>query len=241
MNRVLRGVLLALLFAVLCACASKPPTVAQGLELFESGDYTKAFEMLDALGRQGNAQAQQALGVMYENGQGVKKDENLALSLYRQAASQNNESAQYLLATMLERNSGLANTQSEAIKWYRLAATRGQPGAQYRMGQLELTGVNASAPDAPKASYWFGLAAAQGDPQAQFQYGLLLMQGRAASPDRVLGYMWIEIAQGMGDNTMIQAALQASKSLSANELLSAKNMATQCIKQNYQSCSRLAR
>jgi TPR repeat protein len=238
----LQVVLFIVLSALLGACATKPPTVTQGLELYDRGDYAKAFEMLDKLAQEGDAQAQQALGVMYENGQGVKKDENLALSLYRQAAAKNNESAQYLLATILERNTGRTSGQNEAIKWYRLAATNGHPSAQYRMGQLELTGISGTAPDPLKASYWFGLAAVQGDPQAQLQYGLLIMQGRAGSPDHALGYMWIEIAQGLvGDNATIQTALQAAKSLSASELLSAKKMSVQCIKQNYQPCSRLAR
>jgi len=223
------------------ACATQPPTVAESLELYDAGDYAKASEMLNKLAQTGNAQAQQALGVMYENGQGVTKDENLALSLYRQAAANNNESAQYLLGTLLEKKSGLINNQNEAIKWYRLAATNGHPSAQYKLGQLELAGLHGAAPDPLKASHWFGLAAVQGDPQAQLQYGMMLMQGRAGTPDRVLGYMWIDIAQGLGDQTAIQTAFQAAKSLSASELQSAKKMAAQCIKQNYQSCSRLAR
>ena len=241
MIKFLRIVLVALTASCIVACATKPPTVAESLELYDAGDYAKAFEILDILAQQGNAQAQQALGVMYENGQGIKKDETLALSLYRQAAAKNNESAQYLLANLLERKSSLSNNQSEAIKWYRLAATNGHPNAQYRMGQLEMTGINGSTPDLLKASYWFGLSAAQGDPQAQLQYGLLLMQGRAGAPDRILGYMWIDIAQGLGDNTTQQTALQAAKSLSPSELQSAKKMASQCIKQNYQSCSLLTR
>jgi len=179
MIRIVRVALIVSTIAMLGACATKPPTVAQGLELYDNGEYAKAFEVLNNLAQQSNAQAQQALGVMYENGQGVKKDENLALILYRQAASNNNESAQYLLGTMMERKTGLTGNQSEAIKWYRLAATNGHPSAQYRMGQLELNGMPGAAPDLLKASHWFGLAATQGDPQAQLQYGLLLMQGRA--------------------------------------------------------------
>ncbi len=238
---ILRVVLVVLLSASLWACATKPPTVAEGLELYDAGDYAKAFAMLNQLAQGGDAQAQQALGVMYENGQGIRKDEKLALTFYRQAAANNNESAQYLLANLLEKNSGLTNNQNEALKWYRLAASNGHPGAQYRMGQIEMTGLTGMSPDLLKASYWFGLAAVQGDPQAQLQYGLLVMQGRAGTSDRVLGYMWIEIAQGLGDNEMIKTALQAAKTLSTSELATAKKMATQCIKQNYQSCHRLTR
>ena len=241
MIRLFRIVLSTVITVCLGACATQPPTVAQGLALYDDGDYAKASEMLDKLAQAGNAQAQQALGVMYENGQGVNKDENLALNLYRQSAANNNESAQYLLGTLLEKKSGLINNQSEALKWYRLAATNGHPNAQYKIGQLELAGLNGATPDPLKASHWFGLAAVQGDPQAQLQYGMMLMQGRAGTPDRVLGYMWIDIAQGMGDQTAIQTAFRAAQSLSASELQSAKKMAAQCIKQNYQSCSRLAR
>lgn len=237
----MRGLLVALLTCALCACATRAPTVAEGLELYDAGEYAKAFGLLDQLAHAGNAQAQQVLGVMYENGQGVSKNENLALDWFRQAAAKNNESAQYLLANLLERKSAQVNHQNEALKWYRLAAINGHPSAQYRMGQFEMTGLNGATPDLLKASYWFSLAAAQGDPQSQLQYGLLLMQGRAGAQDRVLGYMWIEIAQGLNDNNTIQTALQAAKSLSPEELILSKKMASQCIKQNYQSCNRLTR
>jgi len=68
-----------------------------------------------------------------------------------------------------------------------------------------------------------------------------MMQGRTGRADRVLGYMWVDIAQGLGDNSTIQDAIVAARSLSPTELQSAKMMSTQCIKQNYQSCSRLPR
>jgi TPR repeat protein len=243
MTRLLRLVLTSLLLLGLSsACTTYAPTVAQGLEFYDEGDFTKAFQTLDKLAREGNTQAQQVLGVMYENGQGVKKDERLAIVWFRQAAEANNASAQYLLGSILERQSAGSETPGEALKWYRRAATNGHPSAQYRMGQLELKGTKGgAAPDLLKASYWFGLAAVQGDPQAQLQYGLLIMQGRTGRADPVLGYMWVDIAQGLGDNATIQDAIVAARSLSSTELRSAKKMSTQCIKQNYQSCSRLPR
>ncbi|MDO8692732.1 MAG: tetratricopeptide repeat protein [Sheuella sp.] len=243
MTRLLRLVLTSLLLLGLSsACTTYAPTVAQGLELYDEGDYTKAFQTLDKLAREGNTQAQQVLGVMYENGQGVKKDERQAIVWFRQAADANNASAQYLLGSILERQAAGSETPIETLKWYRLAATNGHPSAQYRMGQLELKATKGgAAPDLLKASYWFGLAAVQGDPQAQLQYGLLIMQGRTGRADRVLGYMWVDIAQGLGDNATIQDAIVAARSLSSTELQSAKKMSTQCIKQNYQSCSRLPR
>ncbi len=241
MTRFLRLTLIAACLVTLFACATKPPTVAQGLEFYDAGEYSKAFETLNKLATEGNALAQQALGVMYQNGQGVTKSEHLALFWFRQAAANNNASAQYLLAALLEKNVGASGNLSEAIKWYRLAASNGHPSAQYQMGQMELKGLQGAAPDPLKASYWFGLAAAQGDPQAQLQFGLLLMQGRSGPADRVLGFMWIDIAQGLGDNSTIQTALKAAQALTPSELKSAKQMSSQCIKQNYQSCSGLTR
>lgn len=238
----LKLVLCFLLSMSLSACVTKPPNVAQGLELYESGNFVEAYKMLNQLARAGDPQAQLALGVMYENGQGMQKDTGQAMYWFRQAAAQNNGSAQYLLALMLEQQSGkTAANMQQAWQWYEKAAINGHASAQFRMGQLEMEGIKAKSADPLKAIYWFGLAAAQGDPQAQLQLGIMIMQGRAGTTDRVLGYMWIDIAQGLGDNNTVMRALEAAKSLTPTELQIAKKLSTQCIKKNYQSCAQLPR
>jgi len=58
------------------------------------------IEKLKKEGRDGNSEALFQLGFIYENGQGVEVDKNLALRYYRQASELGNEDAKLALALL---------------------------------------------------------------------------------------------------------------------------------------------
>ena len=60
----------------------------KGLSAYNSGDYATALREWIPLAIQGNAFAQNNLGVMYANGEGVPQDYKTAVKLYRLAAEQ---------------------------------------------------------------------------------------------------------------------------------------------------------
>ena len=59
----------------------------EGLAAYERGDYATALKEWRPLARQGHADAQYNLGVMYANGQGVPQDKVLAYALYNLSAA----------------------------------------------------------------------------------------------------------------------------------------------------------
>ena len=62
-----------------------------GRAYLSNKEYTKAFGLFGEAANQGDAFAQNALGVMYTNGLGVEKNYVQALAWYRKAADQGNE------------------------------------------------------------------------------------------------------------------------------------------------------
>lgn len=230
----------ALLAICLGACASRQPTVAQGLAQFDDGDIKGALSTLTTLAQLGDPKAQQVLGVMYLNGQGVEKNPQQALTWFRQAAASGNEAAPYQLGLMYATGAGVARDGVQALKWYRLAAQRGQPNAQYQLGTMSLAGTGMPQ-DAGIALQWFTLAASQGDPQSQYQLGSMLVNGQGTARDLVLGYMWIDIARGLEEPAAIKAAQTLSSTISAQTLALAEKMSHQCIIQSYQDCAKIAR
>jgi TPR repeat protein len=62
------------------------------------GDFDTALKLLRPMADDGNADAQYALGMMYENGQGVKRDHNEAMNLLQKAAQQGNQDAALYLS-----------------------------------------------------------------------------------------------------------------------------------------------
>ena len=98
---------------------------------FLKQDYATALRLLRPLADQGDAWAQNSLGVMYRNGQGVPKDDAQAVKWYRLAADQGNASAQSLLGAMYASGQGVPKDYALAYMWWNLAAA-GAPDADIR-------------------------------------------------------------------------------------------------------------
>jgi hypothetical protein len=78
---------------------------------------------------QGDASAQNNLGVMYANGQGVPQDDAQAVHWYRLAAEQGHALAQYNLGGMYNSGRGVARDTVRSYMWMLLAADAGDPAA----------------------------------------------------------------------------------------------------------------
>jgi len=64
---------------------------------FSRGDYAAVRQLMRPLADAGNAKAQNYLGLLYDNGYGVPRDDARAVAWYRKAAEQGNAAAQYNL------------------------------------------------------------------------------------------------------------------------------------------------
>lgn len=109
---------------------------------------------------QGNVAAQNALGVMYQRGQGVAQDYAEAMRWYRRAADQGDDAAQFNLGGMYDDGEGVTQDYAEAVKWYRRAAEQGNAWAQDNLGAMYASGRGVST-DYVQAHKWFNLAASR--------------------------------------------------------------------------------
>ncbi|MRD72059.1 sel1 repeat family protein, partial [Rhodocyclus tenuis] len=72
----------------------------EGLAAYEKNDFKTALREFRPMAVSGDARAQFALGVMYENGRGIAQDYKEAVRWYRLAAEQGDATAQYNLGVM---------------------------------------------------------------------------------------------------------------------------------------------
>jgi TPR repeat protein len=86
--------------------------------------------------QQGNADAQDALGDMYFDGDGVPQDDAEAVHWYNKAAAQGNADAQSSLGLVYEFSESVPHDLKEAAKWYRLAADQGDASGQLHLAKL---------------------------------------------------------------------------------------------------------
>ena len=118
---------------------------------------------------QGAADAQNALGLMYYNGEGVAQDYEEAVRWYRLAAGQGLAAAQFNLGVMYDRGRGVAQNYAEAVRWYRLAVDQGLAAAQYNLGFMYDRGRGVPL-DFVEALKWVNLAAARAAGDRQQDY-----------------------------------------------------------------------
>jgi len=133
-----------------------------GVAAAKRKDYATAFIKFRSAALQGNPQAQYALGLMYNEGQGLAQDYKEAVRWYQLAAQQGNAEAQYNLAIKYERGEGVAKDYKEDVRWFRLAAQQGDRDAQYNLGRMYGLGQGVLL-DYKSAHVWFNIAAVSGD------------------------------------------------------------------------------
>lgn len=97
--------------------------IDDGQAAYNIGDYATALRLWRPLAEQGNARAENNIGVMYENGKGVSQDVDEAIRWYRLAAAQGYAGAQYDLG--LAYAIGRGSVQRDPVRaymWFSLAA-----------------------------------------------------------------------------------------------------------------------
>jgi TPR repeat protein len=142
------------------------PTFFTLLLGFAGSSYGQSFEETKLLAEQGDAFAQNNLGVMYANGAGVPMNDVEAVKWYLLAAEQDYVSAQLNLGVMYDYGEGVPENNVEAVKWYRLAAEQGDAIAQFGLGLFYANGVGVPENDV-KSYVWLSVSAAQGNEEAK--------------------------------------------------------------------------
>ncbi|MBN6513326.1 tetratricopeptide repeat protein [Acinetobacter pittii] len=99
-------------------------------------DYNQAKRWFEIASKQGDASAQNALGIIYLRGLGGDKDLSKAEYYYRLAANKNHENAQLQLALILL-NSKKGDNFKEAKEWLEKASLNGNIEAKNKLKEIE--------------------------------------------------------------------------------------------------------
>jgi len=129
----------------------------------QTKDDQKPIEEVKANAEAGDVESEVELGLRYEQGKGVAKDQVEAMKWYRKAAEQNYAKAQNSLGVCYEKGQGVTKNQAEALKWFRKAAEQNLAMAQYNLAHCFDTGEGV-AKDPVEAVKWYRKAAEQISP-----------------------------------------------------------------------------
>lgn len=186
--------------------------LGKGSLAFDKQDYSTALEELKPLAREGDPDALNMVGQMYENGWGVEKDEKKARRYYQRGASlghmgnvnslralkdkeykieletvmpaakAGNARAQNRLGEMAEFGYGMPRDPNMAIEWYLKSADQGHVAAQHNIGRCYNFGTGVEQ-DFAEAERWYRKAADQGHTDAMFFIGTLYSNNHGTQKD----------------------------------------------------------
>ena len=120
-------------FLIICGLLALP-SLSTPLDANRTAQEPETRKAQRMAAEQGEADAQHRLGLAYQNGDGVPRDDVEAVSWYRLAAVQGHRRAQNDLGNAYATGAGVPQDTTEAIRWFRLAAEQGYAVAQGNLG-----------------------------------------------------------------------------------------------------------
>jgi PDZ domain/Sel1 repeat/Putative peptidoglycan binding domain len=136
-------------------CPAFAGTFEDGVEAYNRGDYVEAITSYRLAAEQGSSDAMNALGYMYENGQGLAKDLAEALYWYQKAADAGNRIATFNIGVFHRDGLGVKADQREAFRWFIKAAVLGVSDAAYSVAQAFNDGRGVTADYKMAADYMY--------------------------------------------------------------------------------------
>ena len=148
-----------------------------GASKIASGDIAAGVSLIQAAEAQNLPAAQYHLANLHISGDGVAKDSDLAIPLFKASAEAGNVGAMHNYATLIADAPG---GSAEAANWYRRAAEFGLIQAQFNIATMYESGTGVS-PSLVEALYWYQLAANAGDPDAAIAVDDLVGSGEISN------------------------------------------------------------
>ncbi|MGE4594501.1 MAG: tetratricopeptide repeat protein, partial [Gammaproteobacteria bacterium] len=150
----------------------------------------------------GDSDAEYALAVIYDTGNGVEVDKAKAVDLYEDAANGGVMLAQFALAQKYDKGEGVAQNDQKALQRYLEAAEQGYARAQYDAAVKYDNGVG-TLEDNTLALQWYQKAAEQGHIEAQYSAGQLLLKGEGVEADSAAAKWLLSAAKKGHTNAQI--------------------------------------
>jgi hypothetical protein len=132
----------------------------EGEEASYRRDCTSALKLWQPLADQGNAAAQNNIGVLYERGLTGKQDFAEALKWYRKAADHGDAKAEWAIGSLYLGGRGVVKNPVEAESWFRKSADQGDAYFQMNLGGIYEEGRGGIKQDSAEALKWYLKASA---------------------------------------------------------------------------------
>lgn len=112
----------------------------------------------------------------------------------------------------------------EDVANWRALAQKGDAEAEYNLGECYLKGEGVKQ-DEREAANWYEKAANQGYPDAERAMGFVYRGGGARPMNKILSYMWFDLAAENGDDGAVELRNDVAWSMTESEIDEARKKA----------------
>ncbi|PKK64545.1 HCP-like protein, partial [Rhizophagus irregularis] len=163
-------------------------------EIERNENEIEIFKRYEKSAKQGDSDAQNYLGYLYENDLGVQKDLKKAFYWYQRSAENGNKLAHYNLISYYLDGWKIDEELKDSEKsfyWYLKSAENGNKFAQYNLGLYYQNGWGIEK-DEIKAFKWYEKSAKQDNSDAQNYLGFLYKNGINIQKDLEKSFFWYQ-------------------------------------------------
>ena len=173
-------------------------TLQEAHKLYNEKKYEEAFVAYERLAHEGNADAQTSLGYMYQQGQGVAKDEQKAIAWYGKAIQQEQPYALFNMGLMYANSSQyIAQDIAKAHELFLRSAVAGVDLAMYEVALMFEQGAGCTQ-NYSEAAFWYEEAAKRGHKEAFNNLGVLYKEGKGVPQNFQRAYVCFSRAAEAG-------------------------------------------
>ena len=181
------------MLSLLMASALFAGSYDNGIDSYKQGKYKKAMDSFLIASNNDDNRAMLVIGIMYANGDGVTKNQEIAIKWYKKAALLENIYAYDKLGNLYAAKEDYKN----AAQWFKKAALKGDNKAAYNLGYFYTGGLGVDM-DLKEALKWYKLSARDGNIDAQINLGFAYISGHGTPKDLKQASYWIQKAKDTG-------------------------------------------
>jgi TPR repeat protein len=160
-------------------------------------DYKKAYYIFRTLAENGDAEANNAIGMMYKQGLGLKQNDEKAFAYFQKAAEGKYAKAALNIAMMYKFGHGVEQNYAQFIEWLEKAGEMGYENTDYLFGYAFYKGQGKKQ-NYQTAFHYFEKGAKKEDTACIYMLALCYFKGQGVNRDAEKGKYWMEKAADKG-------------------------------------------
>lgn len=142
----------------------------------------------------GSVEAQNQLGMIYANGNGVELNYTEAFKWIKKAAEKDHQQALRTLSWLYANGFGIEQSDEKAQQICLRLAELGDAKDQYFLASLYQSGLYGMKPDSKTMIHWYYQSAQQHYPRAQYALAKIILKGNDLEKNDEMAFQWLSLA-----------------------------------------------